>query len=343
MRRIVLFLAGLLAMGTLLVGCGEKSVEEVVRDLSKQSEGLKSYKSKGKMTIETGNQPQDYEVEVWYKQPNYYRVSLKNMKKDVTQILLRNDEGVYVLTPHLKKSFRFMSDWPETSGQVYLYKTLLQSIIDDSSRKFQPGEKGYQFEVAAKYTQNQALSTQRIWLDKDLNPQKVDVLNTEGKVMVKVIFDEFKPGVSFDDDAFDVERNMSSTDKQALPTTGKPNTKTDEQEEALRVVTPGWIPEGSRLVDEQTVEAHNGQVVIMRYQGDYPFTLTQERQRAIEASLPLYGRPVNLGFTTGVLLETDAKKRLSWTYEGTDFELYGNLNTSEMMRIAESIVNQPEK
>ena len=89
-----------------------------------------------------------------------------------------------------------MSDWPESSGQVYLYKTLLQSIVDDPERKFEPGEKGYQFEVIANYTQNQSLSTQRIWLNKKLHPEKVDVLDAEGKVLVKVVFDEFKVGVS---------------------------------------------------------------------------------------------------------------------------------------------------
>ncbi len=339
MGRIVWILVSFLILGTLLVGCGEKSAEEIIRDLSTQSEKIESYKSKGKMTIETGMEPQEYEVEVWYKKPHYYRVALNNLKKDVTQILLRNDDGVYVLTPHLKKSFRFMSDWPESSGQVYLYKTLLQSIMDDPERKFEPGEKGYQFEVVANYTQNQSLSTQRIWLNKNLQPEKVDVLDDEGKVMVKVIFDEFKEGVSFDDDAFEVDRNMSVTEGKASPTTVEPNKK----EANLRVVTPGWIPEGSRLVDEQTVDRPEGKVVIMRYQGEQPFTLTQERQRAIEASLPLQGKPIHLGFTTGVLLETEAKKRLSWTHEGTDFELYGNLAVQDMIRIAESVLDQRDK
>src|SRR5690606_26064441 len=118
----------------------------------------------------------EYEVEVWYKKPHYYRVSLKNTKKDVTQILLRNDEGVYVLTPHLEKSFRFQSDWPENGGQVYLYQSLLNSIIDDTSRKMIPSEKTYQFEVLADYSQNQAMNKQRIWLDKDYHPEKVEVL-----------------------------------------------------------------------------------------------------------------------------------------------------------------------
>lgn len=49
-------------------------------------------------------------------------------KKDVTQIVLRNDEGVFVLTPSQNKSFRFQSNWPDNQGQVYLYETLIRSI-----------------------------------------------------------------------------------------------------------------------------------------------------------------------------------------------------------------------
>ena len=33
------------------------------------------------------------------------------MQKDQSQIILRNEEGVFVLTPALNKSFRFQSDW----------------------------------------------------------------------------------------------------------------------------------------------------------------------------------------------------------------------------------------
>ena len=55
---------------------------------------------------------------------------------------------------------------------------------------------------------------------------------------------------------------------KALPTIVEPNKK----EANLRIVTPGWIPEGSRLVDQQTVDRPEGKVVIMRYQGERPFT-----------------------------------------------------------------------
>ena len=344
MRRKAWAIVTLVIVLTLLAGCGPKSAEEVVNDLSERSEDLKSYRSQAKMTIQTGSKPQVYDVEVWYKQPHYYRVSLKNVNKDITQILLRNDDGVYVLTPHLNKSFRFHSDWPESSGQVYLYQTIINSIIDDSSRVFTAGKEDYRFEVAAKFEQNQSLVKQRIWLDRKLNPKKVEVLDSDDQVKVLVEFNRFEPDASFDKDAFDMERNMTGYgDPTIVPSSGREEATEEKEKKELSVLTPGWIPEGTRLVDQQTVSSPEGKVVILRYQGESPFTLSQRKPEAVQASLPLYGRPIDLGFTQGILLETDENKRLSWTYEGTDFELVGNLPVDVMARIARSIEDQPAK
>lgn len=345
MRRKAWAIAILMIVLTLLAGCGPKSAEEVVNDLSERSEDLKSYRSQAKMTIHTGSNPQVYDIEVWYKQPHYYRVSLRNVNKDITQILLRNDDGVYVLTPHLNKSFRFHSDWPESSGQVYLYQSIVNSIVDDSARQFTAGKEDYRFEVKAKFEQNQTLVKKRIWLDRKLNPQKVEVLDAEDQVKVLVEFNRFEPDVSFDKDAFDMERNMSGYgDSTVIPSSGQEAAPEEKDgEEQFSVLTPGWIPEGTRLVDQQTVNGPEGKVVILRYQGEASFTLSQKRPESVQASLPVYGQPLDLGFTQGILLETGEYKRLSWTYEGTDFELVGNLPVEVMSRIARSIEDQPAK
>ncbi|SEN38859.1 LolA family protein [Lihuaxuella thermophila] len=342
MRRKAWVLLIILAIATNLAGCGAKGAKEIVSDLSKRSEELESYISHGKMTLYTGEEPLEYEVEVWYKKPHYYRVALKNVKKDIVQILLRNDDGVYVLTPHLKKSFRFQSDWPESSGQVYLYQTLMNSIVDDQKRQFQAGKKEYQFEVAAKYSINQNLTTQRIWLDENLYPKKVDVLNADGEVMVKMEFDRFKAEPSFDKDAFDTQRNLNSLPDESRQTIAKAKGKEPEKE-PVQAITPGYIPAGTQLLDEQTIQSPGGPVVIMRYKGKQSFTLTQRHPQEVEASLPVFGKPVELEQTIGVWLELGDKNRLAWTYNGTDFELLGDLPVEEMTQIANSTFDQPIK
>ncbi|WP_124726465.1 outer membrane lipoprotein-sorting protein [Staphylospora marina] len=341
MCRRFRFLAAMMLLAALvLAGCGTKDAQDVVRELSKRSEELESYMSHGKMTILTGKEPQEYDVEVWYKKPDHYRVALKNRKKDVVQILLRNQDGVYVLSPHLKKSFRFQSDWPKSSGQVYLYQSLLASILDDQQRVFEAKGKEYKFEVSAKYPFRQNGVKQRILLDEDLNPKRVEVLNETGQVLVTMEFDRFQPDASFDADAFEMQRNLNSVTPESRETlAGAKN----QRNEAVAAVAPGYIPEGSRLVDEQTVKSLDGEVVIMRFAGKTPFTLTQRHPRASAQGIPALGHPVDLGGTVGVLLELGDRKRLSWIHDGIEFELLGELGTEDMMAIAASTIDQPSK
>jgi len=202
--------AALVLLAAVLTGCGSKSAESVVKDLDKAMSKLESYRGSGKMVLHTGQQPLEYKVDVWYQKPHYYRIALTNAKRDVTQIVLRNDDGVFVLTPSLNKSFRFQSDWPENQGQVYLYQTLAKSILLDNSRQFAKQEDAYVFDVMASNYQNGSFARQKIWLDKDnFAPKHVEGTDASGNLMVEVDFDTFEFGAKFDKSAFDTEQNLS--------------------------------------------------------------------------------------------------------------------------------------
>ncbi|MFC4100864.1 LolA family protein [Paenibacillus xanthanilyticus] len=218
-RRISLLAAVLLCLTALLAACGgTKDADTVVKDLDKVVNSLDSYHGKGTMTLNTGQQPLEYQVDVQYQKPNYYRIELTNAKRDITQIVLRNDEGVFVLTPRLNKVFRFQSDWPQNQGQVYLYQTLVSSILQDNSRQFAVDKENYVFDVMANY-QNGSLARQKIWLDKDYRPLQVEVSDTNAAVMVSVKFNEFDFDSKPDKSVFDTKQNLSGSSK---PSTVQP-------------------------------------------------------------------------------------------------------------------------
>ncbi|MUG73958.1 MULTISPECIES: outer membrane lipoprotein-sorting protein [Paenibacillus] len=223
MRRFKWAVALTLCLSLVLSGCGllgKKDAGSVVRELDSIVNKLDSYHAEGTMTLNTGTEPQEYSVEVCYMAESYYRIALTNAKKDITQIVLRNDDGVFVLTPHLNKSFRFQSDWPENQGQVYLYQSLVQSILMDNERQFTTDDKSYVFDVAANY-QNGSLARQKVWLDKkNYAPQHVEVSDTNNNVMVVVKFEKFEFGTKFEKDQFDMQRNMTGWDMKTLPTLG---------------------------------------------------------------------------------------------------------------------------
>lgn len=315
----------------LLASCGTKKPETIVKSLTKKVESLKGYKAKGTLILQTGQIPQQYDVDVWHKKPDFYRIALTNREKSITQIILRNNEGVFVLTPHLNKSFRFQSGWPDRQGQVYLFESLVNSVTSDAERLLVKDNKSYMFHVKANY-QNRTLSTQKIWFTQDdLAPQKVQVLNPDSIVLVELNFSEFKFDPKFEDDAFDMERNM----------TGFNGMKPYEANEAtLWPVEPTYMPEGVYQSSIEEIQNVDGLVLELNYDGRYQYTITQEHPKEVEVIAPV-GEPIVLDFTIGTLTQNDQKKILRFSYEGVDFSISSeNMPVDEMEKVASSVFGQ---
>ncbi|HTG70321.1 MAG TPA: outer membrane lipoprotein carrier protein LolA [Candidatus Udaeobacter sp.] len=399
MRRMTWTAAVLLCFSLVLAACGTKDAESVVKELDKVVNSMESYQGSGTMTLRTGQQPLEYKVEVSYQKPQYYRIKLTNEEKDITQIVLRNDDGVFVLTPKLNKVFRFQSDWPQNQGQVYLYQTLVQSILVDNSRQFVVDEDAYVFDVMANYN-NGSLARQKIWLNKsDYKPVQVEVSDTNAAVMVEVKFDKFDFGPKFDKAVFETEANMkaepsSQTTEEPTMTTPEQNVddsasgnaaapdknadqsgnnpdqsgnnpddgsavdgddqmndsgnaaedeggdaatgaKTEESAD-FTAMKPSYTPEGVSEPELVDIVFGGNPGLMLRYTGDYSYTLIQTEPKDQAASL-VPGMMVDLGFTMGQL-SGDEPQTLTWTYEGHQFRLTSaNLPETEMIKVAQSV------
>lgn len=341
MNKKLGWLFAMIAIISLLAtGCGPKGVDDVVGDLNKQVEKMSGYKMNAKLTLQTGKDPQTYDVEVWHNKPDFYRVALTSKERDITQIILRNEEGVFVLTPHLNKSFRFQSGWPENHAQVYLYESLAKSILDDEKREFSEEEGNYVFEVKADY-QNRSLASQKIVLNQDLNPIKVDVMDSNKNVMVTVDFSDFEKDAKFDNDSFDKDRNMeTSMLNSSVPTMANPTPK-EEVKGSFGVIQPSYMPNGVSFIGVEKVEGEEGPQIVLRYKGEFNYTLIEERPKAATVSYPS-GEIVDLGETLAIMVG-DQKKTMTWTYDGVEYLLTGDLPEDEMISVAKSTFNQVGK
>jgi outer membrane lipoprotein-sorting protein len=313
-----------------LAACGKKSKDDVVGSLSNQMEKMSGYKADATLTINNGNDPQKYEVVIWHKKPSFYRVQLKNAKSDQNQIILRNKEGVFVLTPALNKSYRFQSDWPSNSSQPYLPESLVNDLEQDKGASFKSTKKGYVFETKTNYTNKQLLPTQEITFNKKgLTPQSVKLLDSDKHVVLDVKFDKVKYNAKFDNDAFDVKKNMTSA-RLSVPTS------TNNESDLLVTLYPDYLMDGVTLEDQQEVNTENGVQVILTYTGKKSFTLIQEKARISESgtTMEITGEPVDLGHTVGALSD----KMITWSYGGTDFTIISkNLSQSELIKVAKSV------
>ena len=95
MKKIFLF--SLIIFCFLFVtGCKKYDEKDLIKDFKKSIEKSKGYNLKGELEIINNEDSYLYDVEVSYKKDNNFKVNLKNKINNHEQIILRNDDGVYV-------------------------------------------------------------------------------------------------------------------------------------------------------------------------------------------------------------------------------------------------------
>ena len=161
----ILFVVAIICTTFLLCGCGKKSEDDILKKLSKKIGDSEAYHLVGTFELKNNEESYLYNITVDFKKDNKYRVKLVNQTNNHEQIILRNNDGVYVLTPSLNKRFKFQSDWPYNNSQVYLLNPILEDINGDDGRTFEETSDGYKVTVSANYPNNPKLIKQEILLN----------------------------------------------------------------------------------------------------------------------------------------------------------------------------------
>ena len=234
---------------------------------------------------------------------------------------------VWVLTPTLNKSFKFQSDWPYNNSQVYLLQTLLSDIQSDEDKEFKETSDNYIFTTKVNYPNNSDLVKQKIYFDKKLNPEKVEVLNESEDVLINMSFKTVDLKAKFKDKYFSLDENM-----KASVTLGETETVSKIDED----IYPMYIPENTSLADKETVDLDNGQRVIMTFEGDNPFMLVEQTASVSDevAIVSVLGEPYQMA--TGVAAVSD--NMISWINNGIEYYVVAdNMSESELLSVANSV------
>lgn len=324
MKKIFLFTFALLLLAT---GCGKYTEDDVLKDLEKKVNKLSGYQLDGTLEILNNEETYHYDVAASYKKDDLYKVSLTNTSNNYEQIILKNDDGVYVLTPSLNKSFKFQSDWPNNNSQIYLLQSLLDDMKTDKNRSYKKMKDGYLFTTKVDYPNNKKLVKQDIYFDQKLKLKEVKVYNEDGIVLMTFKVRDLDYSPTFKKSRFQV--------KEALKTV-----KTKEIVEETGIledtIYPLALPTGTKLVSEEKVEKTKGNRIIMTFDGEKPFLLVEETANIEEEMtiIPTYGEPYMLMDTMGAMTDNS----LSWTSGGIEYYLVSDvLNQNELLEIAQSI------
>ena len=320
------FLCGLIIFSCfILVGCGKYGEKDIIKDLSKKTE-TKGYYLSGQLEIANNDDNYMYDVEVAYAKENNFRVSLKNQTNNHEQIILKNSDGVYVLTPSLNKSFKFQSEWPYNNSQAYLLQTILKDIEDDENRLFEETEDGYTFTTSVNYSNNNNLIKQKINFDKDVNIKDVTIYNDKDELQMKMTFSGIDYKATYDDSYFTLKGNMSDIEPETENTS-----KTLES-----IIYPMYIPKNTELSGQEKMMTENGERIILTFSGDNPFMLVQETINQTEKllTIPMLGEPYIITDTVGALSDTS----VTWVSNGVEFYVISDvMDTNQLLEVANSI------
>ncbi len=307
-----------------LTGCKKYNENTIKRDLEKDISSIKGYHLLGDLQIYNGDNTYRYKVETSNDKDNY-RVSLINKNNNYEQIILRNNDGVYVLTPRLNKSFKFQSNWPENSSQIYLLESLMNDIKNDTNLKLISKGKDYVLECKLAYSNNKNLVKEKIYLDNNLNFKKVEVFDEDNKLQMRMIFSEIDKKATFNDKYFKLKENLKSNNDETKETIS----------EIEDTIYPMYLPSGTYLSKEEKISKKDGDRVILTFQGETPFMLVQETvSKDDNEDIPVMGRMEFVLDSLGAVSDNS----INFISNGIEYYISSDSMTEEeMMQVAESI------
>lgn len=308
MKKKLLFL--IMIIGVFAIsGCGKNSESDVIKDLTKKINDSKAYYVDGTLEIVNNEDVYTYNVNVSYKEKDNYKVSLVNTVNNHEQIILRNSDGVYVVTPRINKSFKFQSDWPYNNSQVYLLGPLLDDITNDANRTFEKVNDGSKIIVAANYPNNSKLVKQEILLDKSNNIKKVTVFDNNGTAQITMKFNKIDLNSKFNDNYFDLKQIIDIKEDNTDNTANREN-NSDENKNTT----------DNKVEDNSTTENNNTNVNENKNTNenkneDKKSSETKQTSSIEDVIYPMY-IPANTYLSNKEKVSKDDGERLILTFDG---------------------------
>lgn len=299
------------------------STSEAFKDVDKN---LTSYHMEATMDIENGEETRNYFVTTDYlkgEEVDNYRVSLYDKNINQEQILLRNDKGVFVLTPTLNQVYHFKGDWPLNTPKPYLYQSMLESLKGEHEIKKM--DDGYILSYKPNYANAPTWVKEDIKFSKDIKPLWINIYNAENEAIVKIIFSKVEFDTTYDANFFEVSNNMEKA-RDGM-----------EQSSSATINDLPLYPAGadvSAVLKEETSVVINGEgAYILVYEGVNSFTIVQS---IVEPTIEMVvheiaGELVELNIGFGYVIDN----YLTYHYNGVRYQIYSNnMTVAQMIEVA---------
>ena len=222
-----------------LTSCDKEDDKDYKKELTEYSSSLTKYSLEAQMKVVKAEGNVEFLINVDYLEPNFYKVRLQNKANNNVQVILKNPDGVFVITPALNKQFQFNSDWPLNSSHAYLYQSIVKDITNDPEASFTTDEDSYTITSKVDTKTNAKLKSQKTTFDKKTNAP-----------ISNVIYDGTQtPIITVDFKSFKTDKNLKANDFNAevINNTIKLEMAEGALNGVLQECVPTFMPEGYTL------------------------------------------------------------------------------------------------
>lgn len=288
-------------------------------------ENMDSYILEGDMEITKGEDVKTYALQVGYQkvdESDYFKVSILDKELNQEQIILRNGEGVFVVTPSLNQVFKFEGDWPMNSPKPYLLQSMAE-IVKQEDSDISKEEDGYVITSNVVYPNNKNYTKQEMMFDKDAKIEWLQIYNQDNTVELKIVFNKVEYNKELPEDTF------------VAPTTLETPTSALSLSDADLPMYPSAVF-NAQLSNKSTMASGGVTKHMLEFTGEKNFTVVESIRGSSEntQTVIMPGQIVDsldvVGFYDG--------NRMSAIYNGIEFTVFSDdLTPVEMMNVITSM------
>ena len=119
------------------------------------------------------------------------------------QIILKNNDGVYILIPAVNKNFKIQSDWPENASYPYLLQSLAKDIANDPEALTTEDENTLTIETKTKMHRRRGSRQTKFSLANPPICRRKFYIRRERQSLYPTVFSNINLNYNISDDEFD--------------------------------------------------------------------------------------------------------------------------------------------
>lgn len=304
----------------------ENSFPEIVNSLS-------SYKLTGRLESNFPSGSKECNVTTYYKAPNMYRVELQNPNTTETQVMVKNDSGVYVLVPSVNKTFKVNSSWPANSSYPYLLQSLSNDIVSDNNMISTKEGNNTTIELKAKLFNSDNQTKQKIIFNENNMPIEVLLYDSNYNLLTRFVITNIEKDINLDSTLFEANESQETLNQYYE----------ENPVEFDRLVRyPTYYPEGTSLNEEVITGTSETKLAIMKFTGTTNYTIIQQFIVPSEETICEY---VNGDiYVMGGVFSFINDNNILFYAEGVQYTIASNeVEVLEMIKMGESLKATSEK